>query len=217
MRIMRSFAADALDALMPPHEHTGRTASRALRDIPLCVRKHELLGQGVTTLMDYRAPEVRDLIRSLKYDGNAHAASLCASALAGFLFEEIASDRSFSPRPIFIVPLPLHSRREAARGFNQIEKVLRALPASLREGPHSRLMPGMLERTRDTPHQTMLLRRDRLVNVRGAFRVRDPLCIRRARVYVIDDVTTTGATLSSASAAVRRAGAEPFPIALARA
>ena len=150
-------------------------------------------------------------------DGNAHAASLCARILADFLREEAATLRAFSSRPILIAPLPLHENRARARGFNQIERVLDALPGSMKDGREALLAPGILVRTRDTPHQTSLSRPSRIANMRGAFVAAGSVPLRKARVFVIDDVTTTGATLKSAQAALKDAGAEAILVALARA
>src|SRR5271154_2257995 len=119
-RFARFLFIETLDAIVPPHVRTLRTKERRFEDIPLKVASHELLDAKITTLMDYRKPEVQDLIRSLKYDGNEYATHLCATVLADYLREEIASTRAFSPRPIFIIPLPLHESRERERGFNQI-------------------------------------------------------------------------------------------------
>ena len=113
-----------LDAIMPPRARSARTRGRTAADISLAPTEHELLGAKITTLMDYRAPEVQDLIRSLKYDASPHAAKIAAELLADYLREEISSLKLFSTKPILLIPLPLHKSRERERGFNQCELVL---------------------------------------------------------------------------------------------
>ncbi len=216
-RLLRVFCTEVLDAILPPHARTARTKERSLRDIPLLVTSHSLLGARITTLMDYRAPAVQDLVRSLKFDGNGHAADLAAAILADYLREELMSMRAFSPRPIFIIPLPLHPKRERERGFNQIALVLDRLPSDLRDGTLASVTRSAFVRMRNTPHQTSLHRRMRLENMRDAFSVADPLLLRHAQVILIDDVTTTGATLASAGKTLQRAKADVTLIALARA
>ena len=216
-QLLRSIATETLDAILPPHARTRRTKERRFEEIPLTVATHELLNTTITTLMDYRKQEVQDLIRSLKYDGNAYAAHLCSLVLADFLREEIASTRSFSPRPILIIPLPLHESRERERGFNQISLVLDRLPLEFRDGTLSRVAPLSLIRTRATPRQTHLPRHERIANVRGAFHVTDLALVTHAQVFLIDDVTTTGATLRNAMLPLTRAKASVTLIALARA
>jgi len=133
------------------------------------------------------------------------------------LREEISSHRSFSQRKVLIVPVPLHSSRARERGFNQIELVLNALPQEFRDGSLSILMPGALLRIRETKQQTRLPRSERLSNVAGAFTVFEAGFVDKTHVFLIDDVTTTGATLVNAATPLRRAGADVTLIALARA
>ncbi len=206
-----------LDAILPPKERAVR-----LRDIvrgsglPLTPGAHEIGRLSITTLMDYRAEPVQDAIRALKYDGNGEAARLLADALAEYLREEAATARAFSPRPILIAPVPLHPSRRAERGFNQVERVLALLPREMRDGTIARVMPHALARTRATPAQTRLARAERLANVRGAFAADGP-AVRGTHVFIIDDVTTTGATLAACAEALEKAGARITAIALARA
>lgn len=185
--------------------------------MPIEPTVHEAEGARITTLMDYRQPIVEDLIRSLKYDGSAHAADLCAEALSDFLNEEIAAIRQFSSRRILIVPVPLHRKRQRERGFNQVDVVLKRLPQEFRNGTLSVHAPHALARIRATAQQTHLPREERAKNVAGAFAVFSQDIIRGTHVFLIDDVATTGATLASAAAALKNAGAEVTLIALARA
>ncbi len=206
-----------LDAIIPHKERSARTKARVAEDIPLSPTSHDLLGVRITTLMDYQQEEVQDLIRSLKYDHSKAAAQLAAELLTDYLREEIASERIFSPHEIIIVPVPLHKKRERERGFNQIEFVLRELPAEFRDGTLVHLKTDILERVRATLPQTKLHRSDRLSNVAGAFALKTNADVSGMRVYLIDDVTTTGATLANAATPLRRAGAEVTLLALARA
>lgn len=205
------------DTVLPLRERSARTKSRTAEEIPLAPTIHELLKTQITTLMDYRRSEVQDLIRSLKYDGSGYAAQLAAQLLADFLREEISSHRSFSQKKILIVPVPLHSSRARERGFNQIELVLKSLPEEFRNGSLSTLMPGALLRIRETAQQTHLHRSERLSNVAGAFAVFEEAFVNKTHVFLIDDVTTTGATLVNAATPLRHAGAEVTLLALARA
>lgn len=205
------------DAILPRRERRIRTEARQLEDIPLSPVPHDLLGVRITTLMEYQNPAVEDLIRSLKYDGSAHAANLAAAVLADYLREEISSSRMFSARKIFIVPVPLHKSRSRERGWNQIELVLKALPKEFLDGTVSYMEPRVLIRARETKPQTRLPRSERLSNVAGAFACSDASLVEKAHVFLIDDVTTTGATLANAATPLRRAGANVTLLALARA
>lgn len=206
-----------LDAIMPLKGRTARTKARTLEDIPLSIKEHELLGERITTIMDYRAPEVQDLVRTLKYDGSLHAAVLAGQLLADYLREEVSSAKSFSALEVLLVPIPLHASRKRERGFNQIELVLRTMPKEFKDGTLTSFAPEILSRTRATKPQTKLHRIDRLKNVAGAFACANATRAANAHVFLFDDVTTTGATLKSAGEALEKAGAKVSLIALARA
>ena len=218
-RILSDYYNALLDAVLPPRAQTLRTQSRTLEDIPLVPTVHHLLDAHITTLMDYQRPAVRDLVRSLKYDGSAYAAHLCAMIVADYLREEIASIRLFSTHPIYIIPLPLHSARSRERGFNQIQLVLDRLPLEFRDGTLTVVNTGTLTRTRDTPHQTRLPRRQRIKNMNGAFALNpaDITHLYDAHIFLIDDVTTTGATLVHAGRPLSKISKNVTLLALARA
>jgi len=112
--------------------------------------------------------------------------------------------------------MPLHTERLRERGFNQIEMILERLPSEFRNGRVASISPALL-RTRSTKQQTRLSREERLRNVAGAFELTEPDALRDAHVIVIDDVTTTGATLTEAAKPLMKRGISVTLLALARA
>ncbi len=102
-----------------------------------------------------------------------------------------------------VVPVPLHPKRLAERGYNQA--ALLAAPIAERLGV--RMAPWAMTRAHDTRKQALLDRTERLVNLRGAFRVRQPELIKGSRVLLVDDVRTTGVTLDTCAAALHEVGA----------
>jgi ComF family protein len=115
-----------------------------------------------------------------------------------------------------IVPVPLHRRRLWKRRYNQAAELARAL--ARRSGVT--YAPLVLERRKHTPSQgTMTSAEARRKNVRGAFLVPKPArpAVKGKTVLVVDDVLTTGATVSACARALKRAGAKSvFVLALAR-
>jgi len=137
----------------------------------------------------------RSAVHALKYGGLPRVAHDMATAIVRLL-----------PKPepgTVLVPIPLGASRQVRRGYNQSEILAAALGAVW--GLTNR--PELLVRTRDTPTQTALTPAARLANVAGAFAARrasgPP-----ARVALIDDVFTTGATLAEAARALAGAGFE---------
>ncbi len=98
-----------------------------------------------------------------------------------------------------VVPVPLHRSRLWRRGFNQAELMARGLSEKIKTPVSDRL--EAVRRTRD---QLELSAAGRRANVEGAFRMRGAV---RGRALLVDDVFTTGATLSACAGALRRAGA----------
>ncbi|MCE5267533.1 MAG: ComF family protein [Planctomycetaceae bacterium] len=109
-----------------------------------------------------------------------------------------------------IVPVPMFWRRHLGRGKNSPEVLAGCLANSLRI-PMRR---SLLVRCRNTLPQSGLAPSRRLTNVRGAFRVRRPAAVRNARVLLVDDVLTTGATCNEAAKMLKQAGATAVAVAV---
>lgn len=197
LRTLASLIQIALDTVLPRKERVVRIESYSIEDVLISPVEHEACGKSITTLLKYREEAVQDLVKALKYDRSGTAAKILAEALDEYLREEIANMHLFSAKPIVLIPVPLHPSRVRERGFNQIEKVLESLPEEFRNGTLSRINTKLLIRTRATPQQTRLSRDERLRNVAGAFAVLHD--IGDAHIILIDDVTTTGATLVEAA------------------
>lgn len=102
-----------------------------------------------------------------------------------------------------IVPVPLHSARQRERGFNQAQLLAEILGQKI-----SRPVLPALERTRYTTTQTIFDRATRMENLRGAFRLCDRAPVTGKRLLLVDDVLTTGSTLSECARVLRAGGAE---------
>lgn len=103
-----------------------------------------------------------------------------------------------------IVPVPLHSAKFREREFNQAERLARHLG----QATHIPLNARLLRRVEATRTQTMLTPAQRVANVRNAFAVRSDGRLEGARIVLVDDVLTTGATASACARVLRKAGAE---------
>ena len=120
-----------------------------------------------------------------------------------------------------LVPVPLHPSRRRERGFNQSELLAAGLVRALRRrkgGVAPQVAKACLRRQRATPPQTGLSVAARRENLRGAFTVVNSQQVRGREIVLVDDVMTTGATLSACARALKRAGAaQVMGLTLARA
>ncbi len=151
------------------------------------------------------APPLDHLLQQLKFHQRLHLAPLLGELLA-----EAVTTRS-EPKPELILPVPLHRSRLSERGYNQAMELVRHISNQL-------TIPfayDHLKRLRHTAAQTSLKGKDRRKNLRGAFAVEGKL---PGHVALLDDVVTTGATVSELARVLKRAGVESVEIwAIARA
>jgi ComF family protein len=147
---------------------------------------------------------LRDLIHVLKFQQVRPAARVLGHVLA----QAIANLEPAMPvGTITVVPVPLHKRKEAQRGFNQAEMIARAALKQLSRPKRLELCTGVLLRQRETGSQIGLTSHQRRENMRGAFAVNDPTRIAKRDILLIDDVVTTGTTVSECARVLLRAGA----------
>ena len=141
---------------------------------------------------------MREALHAYKFRGRRALA-----APLGDLLLEALEGRPPAEVPALLVPVPLHPRRERERGFNQASllawRVGRAWGVRVRD--------DVLVRAVATPSQTELDAPARRANVRNAFRLRRPELIVGRHVLLVDDILTTGATLSECARCLREGGA----------
>lgn len=115
------------------------------------------------------------------------------------------SDWAISQLPAVdgIVAVPMHASRLAERGFNQAEVISSALHWEL----GLPILRGV-ERIESTSSQVPLTRQERLHNLKGAFAVLQPESLKGRSLWLVDDVTTTGATLEAVAEVLRESGVQ---------
>jgi ComF family protein len=153
---------------------------------------------------------LRELIHLLKYERVRPAANVLGRMLA----EAIADLRdSFQDAQVLVVPVPLHARKQRQRDYNQAELIARAALKVMRADGHFQMGGGILERRRETQSQIGLSSHQRRENIRGAFAVSHPDAIANREILLVDDVFTTGTTVSECARVLRRAGASKVYVA----
>lgn len=141
------------------------------------------------------------LVHSLKYQGQ-----LAVGRVLGTLLARAAAARRLQADVEVIVPVPLHPRRHAERGFNQSAEIARRAARCL----GCRFEESAVRRVCDTPPQVGLKPAERRVNVTGAFSATRGQQGRRC--VVVDDVITTGVTASEVARALWDAGASSVDV-----
>jgi ComF family protein len=147
---------------------------------------------------------LRELIHLLKYASVRPGAKVLGRML-GEAIEELEPE--FQSESVTVVPVPLHRGRIREREFNQAETIARFAMKLMAMPERFTLCADALERRRETLSQTGLTGHQRRENVRGAFAVVRPEMVKGHAVLVVDDVYTTGATVSECARVLRRAGA----------
>jgi ComF family protein len=193
----------AIERITPPVcEVCGDPFDPLARGAPRCrdCRGRRRAYSAARTAAYYTGPLV-EAIRRFKYD----CQMVLWRPLGGLMVEALAngSAAALDPDTIDVVcPVPLHPSRLRERGFNQSvllgEVVAEAINHPLKQ---------LLDRTRPTRPQVDLPAESRAANVRDAFAPRLEEVVARQRVLLIDDLFTTGATLSECARALRSAGA----------
>jgi len=141
---------------------------------------------------------VRRVILDFKYGRQIYL----RHSVARWLIAAFDDDRLRGRRFNIIIPVPLHPARERQRGFNQAGLLAELLSVHL-----SIETKPVLERVRYTTTQTAFDRVERMENLHGAFRLRKKADVRDLHVLLIDDVLTTGSTLSECARVLKKAGA----------
>ena len=187
---------------------TAPPAPRCHRcDRPLFAALGPLCPLCMTMLRQAERPALERIVVAADYDGPAGSAIRAlkfrrqrrlAPPLALLLTD---AARRAGLTPDVVLPMPLHAERRRERGYNQAELLAGSVAHALR----APMAAHALERTRATRPQTRLSRHERHLNVAGAFALASPMAAAQLagkRIALVDDVTTTGATLEAAADAL---------------
>ncbi|MDQ5889542.1 MAG: competence protein ComFC [Patescibacteria group bacterium] len=160
--------------------------------------ENRLITENIIAVFPYQDKIIKKLIWHLKFK----SAGSVAEVLAPFLEETILDhlDQNFENtlyhQKVLLVPIPQYSNRTKARGYNQSKILVEKICT---RSPENFLAAEVLIKTKNTPSQVSCKTRSvRLENIKNSFAIKPDANLQCKIVCVIDDVTTTGATLSEA-------------------
>ncbi|MFN3693081.1 MAG: ComF family protein [Candidatus Paceibacteria bacterium] len=184
-----------LDFWFPPSE--SMLLLRAFRDVDLRLYYAPIRSNNGTTLSHYSEPFIKASITAGKFEHHEIALKRLGGLLRQHLTETVTH---WLPTDTIFVPIPLHPKRQAKRGYNQVTVLLKAGLADTDFRIYQ-----LLERIKNTSPQSHLSRDNRLTHLKGAFAYRpqkiDWATVRR--VVLVDDVSTTGSTLKAGKATLK--------------
>jgi len=153
-------------------------------------------------LFQYQPP-VDNLILALKFSNKLEHAQLLGCLMAEVIMQHYTTQQ----RPELIIPIPLHNKRLRERGYNQALELARPLAKKMQ-------IPLSLKdcfRVNETkPQAASIAAEDRRKNIKDAFVINFAVPVKH--VAIVDDVITTGSTVSEFSASLRKAGVEKIDV-----
>lgn len=187
----------------------------------LCIAKtrhpERDLATDIYAACDYRDPQIKKALLSLKYYKKRRLALILGGILYERLMEEISNLRIYTRgSPIVLVPIPLSKKRYKERGYNQANEIALGLKEYSENclGKNREIFEinkNLVEKWKDTKAQAKIANRnERIENIKNCFRINPEkeLSIKGRTVIVIDDITTTGSTLNEVMAIIKENGAK---------
>lgn len=162
-------------------------------------------------IYDYRHPLVKKSLWLFKYKNKRGLAPIFAQIIYEKIEEELSELGILENfREPLLVPIPLSAKRLRERGYNQSELLCDEIlnVGALRNRTDFQMASKILVKPKETEHQAHIRdRRERLENMRGTFAVTGGDSLKGRNIILVDDILTTGATLSEARRVLRHAGA----------
>lgn len=162
----------------------------------------------VKAMFDYRNELTKQAVWEIKYRKNEKILNSFCVLFYEYIIDELVDVAIFNDfkNPI-LIPIPSSRKRLEERGYNQCDLIAKEL-ARIDGGKNLTLLDNVLEKTKESPSQTSARNRsERLKNLKECFSIKNPEKILGANIILIDDVITTGATMSEAKKTLLRAGA----------
>lgn len=163
---------------------------------------------NILACFDYRDEIMKKAIWNLKYYHHFSLGQKLGKLLYENMIEEIAELQVYTQgSPIIIIPVPMSKSKNKIRGYNQAERIARGFYNSSNKKVFE-LENNVVVKIKNTLPQAKITNRNtRLKNVRGVFSIKENKSVKGRTIIVIDDVTTTGGTITEIMRILKKGGA----------
>jgi len=177
-----------------------------ISNISITDRKTE---DNIYAVFDYRDPVIKKVIWELKYHYKRYLGEKLGQLLYEYLIEDISELRIGAPgRSIYVIPVPISKNKTKLRGYNQAKAIAQGFCIK-GSSQVFELKNNIVFKKRDTiPQAKIENRKRRLDNVRDMFGIKNEKIIKGRTIIIIDDVTTTGGTITEIIKILKKAGAK---------
>jgi ComF family protein len=188
---------------LPKRTFAGRTCQKH--------RNQNLSGLFAAT--SYQNKLLKILIKNFKYPPFLKELAKPLSFLIISHFILSGNENIFNSKDCLILPIPLHKERLKWRGFNQSELIGKEISNYFKV----EFRNDILFKIRKTQPQVELKKEERKINIKDAFEIKNPEILKGKRIFLVDDVFTTGSTMEEAARILKLAKAkEVFGVVIAR-
>ncbi len=198
-----------LSLILPKDEKILEIENMSEENIFQKIPKSECLkNQKIKSIFKYKNEITKTVIWEIKYKKNKKIIKKFSKILYEFILEEFSNEMIFSnfKNPL-LIPVPMSKNDFKKRGFNQSELMVMEIK-KLDINNLFEFTPDLILKTKDTTHQSKLKNKEeRLKNLNGCFSINNNI-INNRNIIIIDDVVTTGATMSEIFKILKEAGAK---------
>lgn len=199
--------------LFPEHCHGCEKPGSMVCSSCLSVAFDPYESKNILSVFAYRNPGIKSLLWAQKFHGNERVAKTFAPFLYDMLLGKISEESihyggEYETQKILLVPIPLSKKRKRERGYNQAQKLTKAI-ASFGGNNIFCEENALLSKNRETIPQSQTKNKvERLKNLKDCFSVKMSESLAENTIVLVDDITTTGATFHEAEKTLKEAGAK---------
>ncbi len=211
MKFWESLLTQFIDLILPKEtcvkDLENMTHKNFIEMVPPSETPQMLDSTQIEAIFCYKNPLMRKAMWEIKFQNNRKILKMVAMATAELLLPIVTDMEIFDKsRKILLIPVPLSEKRREERGYNQTAELAKEIIRALRKHKVSNidLDEDVFKRVVNSEPQTRVRSRQRrLRNIKNAYIVTKPEKILNRNVIILDDVTTTGATLQTAASVIK--------------